>query len=383
MLTLAELQVGQDAVIEVVGGTGELRHHLLDMGLTPGTEVTLRKVAPMGDPIEVELRGYELTLRLDDARKIEIQGVHSTDRAAPTEQRHKVVAHPGVGELGKAQSYHNRKAGAPIPKNAPLTFALAGNQNCGKTTLFNQLTGSNQHVGNFPGVTVDRKDGVIRGHSEATVTDLPGIYSLSPYSSEEIVTRDFILNQKPSGIINIVDASNIERNLYLTMQLMELGTPMVLALNMMDEVRANGGTIMVNKLEELLGIPVVPISAARNEGIDELIDHAIHVARYRELPGRIDFCSAGADPNDPRGAVHRCIHAVAHLIEDHAAAAGLPLRFAATKLVEGDHLIEEALQLDSNEKDLLGHTITELETYTGLDREAALADMRFTFIEGL
>ena len=383
MLTLAELQVGQDAVIEVVGGTGELRHHLLDMGLTPGTEVTLRKVAPMGDPIEVELRGYELTLRLDDARKIEIQGVHSTDRAAPTEQRHKVVAHPGVGELGKAQSYHNRKAGAPIPKNAPLTFALAGNQNCGKTTLFNQLTGSNQHVGNFPGVTVDRKDGVIRGHSEATVTDLPGIYSLSPYSSEEIVTRDFILNQKPSGIINIVDASNIERNLYLTMQLMELGTPMVLALNMMDEVRANGGTIMVNKLEELLGIPVVPISAARNEGIDELIDHAIHVARYRELPGRIDFCSAGADPNDPRGAVHRCIHAVAHLIEDHAAAAGLPLRFAATKLVEGDHLIEEALQLDSNEKDLLGHTITELETSTGLDREAALADMRFTFIEGL
>ena len=383
MLTLAELQVGQDAVIEVVGGTGELRHHLLDMGLTPGTEVTLRKVAPMGDPIEVELRGYELTLRLDDARKIEIQGIHSTDRAAPTEQRHKVVAHPGVGELGKAQSYHNRKAGAPIPKNAPLTFALAGNQNCGKTTLFNQLTGSNQHVGNFPGVTVDRKDGVIRGHSEATVTDLPGIYSLSPYSSEEIVTRDFILNQKPSGIINIVDASNIERNLYLTMQLMELGTPMVLALNMMDEVRANGGTIMVNKLEELLGIPVVPISAARNEGIDELIDHAIHVARYRELPGRIDFCSAGADPNDPRGAVHRCIHAVAHLIEDHAAAAGLPLRFAATKLVEGDHLIEEALQLDSNEKDLLGHTITELETSTGLDREAALADMRFTFIEGL
>ncbi|MCI7744130.1 ferrous iron transport protein B, partial [bacterium] len=382
-MTLAELQVGQDAVIEVVGGTGELRHHLLDMGLTPGTEVTLRKVAPMGDPIEVELRGYELTLRLDDARKIEIRGIHSTDRAAPTEQRHKVVAHPGVGELGKAQSYHNRKAGAPIPKNAPLTFALAGNQNCGKTTLFNQLTGSNQHVGNFPGVTVDRKDGVIRGHSEATVTDLPGIYSLSPYSSEEIVTRDFILNQKPSGIINIVDASNIERNLYLTMQLMELGTPMVLALNMMDEVRANGGTIMVNKLEELLGIPVVPISAARNEGIDELIDHAIHVARYRELPGRIDFCSAGADPNDPRGAVHRCIHAVAHLIEDHAAAAGLPLRFAATKLVEGDHLIEEALQLDSNEKDLLGHTITELETSTGLDREAALADMRFAFIEGL
>ena len=383
MLTLAELKVGQDAVIEVVGGAGELRHHLLDMGLTPGTEVTLRKVAPMGDPIEVELRGYELTLRLDDARKIEIRDVHTTDRAARDEQRHKVVAHPGVGELGKAQSYHNRKAGAPIPKNAPLTFALVGNQNCGKTTLFNQLTGSNQHVGNFPGVTVDRKDGVIRGHSEATVTDLPGIYSLSPYSSEEIVTRDFILNEKPSAIINIVDASNIERNFYLTMQLMELGTPMVLALNMMDEVRANGGTVMVNKLEELLGIPVVPISAARNEGIDELIDHAIHVARYRELPGRIDFCTAGSGPSDPKGAVHRCIHAVAHLIEDHAQAADLPVRFAATKLVEGDHLIEDALQLDSNEKALLGHTITELENSTGLDREAALADMRFTFIEGV
>ncbi|MCI6884743.1 ferrous iron transport protein B [bacterium] len=382
-MTLAELQVGQDAVIEVVGGTGELRHHLLDMGLTPGTEVTLRKVAPMGDPIEVELRGYELTLRLDDARKIEIQGIHSTDRAAPTEQRHKVVAHPGVGELGKAQSYHNRKAGAPIPKNAPLTFALAGNQNCGKTTLFNQLTGSNQHVGNFPGVTVDRKDGVIRGHSEATVTDLPGIYSLSPYSSEEIVTRDFILNQKPSGIINIVDASNIERNLYLTMQLMELGTPMVLALNMMDEVRANGGTIMVNKLEELLGIPVVPISAAKNEGINELIDHALHVARHRETPGRIDFCDAGESDSDKSGAVHRCIHAVAHLIEDHAQRAGLPLRFCATKLVEGDRLILEALALDENEQKLLGHTIRELQEETGLDREAALADMRFTFIEKL
>ncbi|MEE0800046.1 MAG: ferrous iron transport protein B [Gemmiger sp.] len=382
-MTLAELQVGQDALIERVGGTGELRHHLLDMGLTPGTEVTLRKVAPMGDPIEVELRGYELTLRLDDARKIEIEGIHATDRAARSEERHKMVAHPGVGELGKAPSYRSRKAGAPIPKGAKLTFALVGNQNCGKTTLFNQLTGSNQHVGNFPGVTVDRKDGVIRGHAEATVTDLPGIYSLSPYSSEEIVTRDFILNEKPCGLINIVDASNIERNLYLTMQLMELGTPMVLALNMMDEVRANGGTIMVNQLEEMLGIPVVPISAAKNEGIDELIEHAIHVARYRELPGRIDFCSAGSDPNDPKGAVHRCIHAVAHLIEDHAAAAGLPLRFAATKLVEGDHLIEQALQLDSNETELLGHTITELETSTGLDREAALADMRFTFIEGL
>ena len=383
MLTLGDLHIGQDAIIRVVGGEGELRHHLLDMGLTPGTEVTLRKTAPMGDPIEVELRGYELTLRLADAQKIEIDSVHATDRAAPSEERHKVVAHPGVGELDKAASYHERKAGAPIAAGAPLTFALAGNQNCGKTTLFNQLTGSNQHVGNFPGVTVDRKDGVIRNHKEATVTDLPGIYSLSPYSNEEIVTRDFILSERPSGIINIVDASNIERNLYLTMQLMELDTPMVLALNMMDEVRANGGTIMVNQLEEMLGIPVVPISAAKNEGIDELIEHAIHVARYRELPGRIDFCTAGSDPADPRGAVHRCIHSVGHLIEDHAAAAGLPLRFAATKLVEGDTLIEKALQLNSNETDILGHAIAEMETVTGLDREAALADMRFTFIEKL
>ena len=383
MLTLGDLHIGQDAIIRVVGGEGELRHHLLDMGLTPGTEVTLRKTAPMGDPIEVELRGYELTLRLADAQKIEIDSVHATDRAAPSEERHKVVAHPGVGELDKAASYHERKAGAPIAAGAPLTFALAGNQNCGKTTLFNQLTGSNQHVGNFPGVTVDRKDGVIRNHKEATVTDLPGIYSLSPYSNEEIVTRDFILSERPSGIINIVDASNIERNLYLTMQLMELDTPMVLALNMMDEVRANGGTIMVNQLEEKLGIPVVPISAAKNEGIDELIEHAIHVARYRELPGRIDFCTAGSDPTDPRGAVHRCIHSVGHLIEDHAAAAGLPLRFAATKLVEGDTLIEKALQLNPNETDILGHAIAEMETVTGLDREAALADMRFTFIEKL
>ena len=383
MLTLGDLHIGQDAIIRVVGGEGELRHHLLDMGLTPGTEVTLRKTAPMGDPIEVELRGYELTLRLADAQKIEIDSVHATDRAAPSEERHKVVAHPGVGELDKAASYHERKAGAPIAAGAPLTFALAGNQNCGKTTLFNQLTGSNQHVGNFPGVTVDRKDGVIRNHKEATVTDLPGIYSLSPYSYEEIVSRDFILSEHPSGIINIVDASNIERNLYLTMQLMELDTPMVLALNMMDEVRANGGTIMVNQLEETLGIPVVPISAAKNEGIDELIEHAIHVARYRELPGRIDFCTAGSDPADPRGAVHRCIHSVGHLIEDHAAAAGLPLRFAATKLVEGDTLIEKALQLNPNETDILGHAIAEMETVTGLDREAALADMRFTFIEKL
>ena len=379
-MTLAEIKVGQDAVLRTIGGQGELRHHLLDMGLTPGTEVTLRKVAPMGDPIEVELRGYELTLRLADAAKIEVDNVHETDRAARSEARHAAVPHPGVGELRKAASYHDRKAVSEIAKGQPLHFALAGNQNCGKTTLFNQLTGSNQHVGNFPGVTVDRKDGIIRGHTEATVTDLPGIYSLSPYSSEEIVTRDFLLNTHPDGIINIVDATNIERNLYLTMQLMELGIPMVLALNMMDEVRANGGTIMVNELEELLGVPVVPISAAKNEGIDELVEHALHVARHRETPGRIDFCDA-ADGKD--GAVHRCIHAVTHLIEDHAQRAGLPLRFSATKLVEGDRLIEQALQLDENETELLGHTIAELENETGLDREAALADMRFTFIERL
>ena len=379
-MTLAEIKVGQDAVLRTIGGQGELRHHLLDMGLTPGTEVTLRKVAPMGDPIEVELRGYELTLRLADAAKIEVDNVHETDRAARSEARHAAVPHPGVGELRKAASYHDRKAGSEIAKGQPLHFALAGNQNCGKTTLFNQLTGSNQHVGNFPGVTVDRKDGIIRGHAEATVTDLPGIYSLSPYSSEEIVTRDFLLNTHPDGIINIVDATNIDRNLYLTMQLMELGIPMVLALNMMDEVRANGGTIMVNKLEELLGVPVVPISAAKNEGIDELVEHALHVARHRETPGRIDFCDA-ADGKD--GAVHRCIHAVTHLIEDHAQRAWLPLRFSATKLVEGDRLIEQALQLDENETELLGHTIAELENETGLDREAALADMRFTFIERL
>ncbi len=382
-MTLAELKIGQDAVLRAVGGSGALRRHLLDMGLTPGTEVTLRKVAPMGDPIELELRGYELTLRLDDARQITIDSVHQTDRERPEEKRHATVPHPGRGELHNAASYHDHKAGQAIPKGQPLTFALAGNQNCGKTTLFNQLTGSNQHVGNFPGVTVDRKDGVIRGHSEATVTDLPGIYSLSPYSGEELVTRDFLLQQKPSGIINIVDASNIERNLYLTMQLMELGIPMVLALNMMDEVRANGGTILVNRLEELLGIPVVPISAAKNEGIDELIDHVIHVARYRETPGRIDFCDAGASAGDRAGAVHRCIHAVVHLIEDHAKRAGLPPRFAATKLVEGDPLILKALELDQNEIDLLEHAVTQMEAEGGLDREAALADMRFTFIEKL
>lgn len=380
---LASLKVGQDAVIVSVGASGELRRHLLDMGLTPGTEVTLRKVAPMGDPIELFLRGYELTLRLADAEKITVKDIHTTDRTHKTDERRRSIAHPGMGELSKAESYRNRKAGAPIAKNAPLTFALAGNQNCGKTTLFNRLTGSNQHVGNFPGVTVDRKDGTIKGHAEATVTDLPGIYSLSPYSGEEIVTRQFILEEKPSAIINIVDASNIERNLYLTMQLMELGVPMVLALNMMDEVKANGGTVRVNELEELLGIPVVPISAVKNEGIDELIQHAIHVARYREMPGRIDFCPQGIGSSDLKGAVHRCIHSVAHIIEDHAQSAGFPPRFAATKLVEGDEPILNSLELDSNEKEMLEHAIIEMESETGLDREAALADMRFSFIESV
>lgn len=377
MLTLGDLHIGQDAIIRVVGGEGELRHHLLDMGLTPGTEVTLRKTAPMGDPIEVELRGYELTLRLADAQKIEIDSVHATDRAAPSEERHKVVAHPGVGELDKAASYHERKAGAPIAAGAPLTFALAGNQNCGKTTLFNQLTGSNQHVGNFPGVTVDRKDGAIRGVENTLVTDLPGIYSMSPYSSEELVTRRFVLDEHPRGIINIVDATNIERNLYLTMQLMELDVPMVLALNMMDEVRQNGGSVRVNEMEEMLGIPVVPISAAKNEGIEELIDHAVHVAKYREAPGRQDFC----DVNDHNGAVHRCLHGIMSLIEDHAHDAGIPVRFAASKLAEGDQLVLNRLNLDQNEKETLEHIITQMEKERGLDRAAAIADMRFSFIQ--
>ena len=378
-MTLADLKIGQDAVLRTIGGQGELRHHLLDMGLTPGTEVTLRKTAPMGDPIEVELRGYELTLRLADAQKIEIDSVHATDRAAPSEERHKVVAHPGVGELDKAASYHERKAGAPIAAGAPLTFALAGNQNCGKTTLFNQLTGSSQHVGNFPGVTVDRKSGAIRGHADTEITDLPGIYSMSPYTSEEIVTRQFIIGEKPLGIINIVDATNIERNLYLTMQLMELDVPMVLALNMMDEMRGNGGTVRINKMEAMLGIPVVPISAAKNEGVDELVDHALHVAKYQERPGRMDFCGE----EDHGGAVHRCIHGIIHLIEDHAKAAGIPVRFAATKLVEGDQRIEAALKLDQNEKEMIEHIIVQMEQERGLDRAAAIADMRFSFIQEL
>lgn len=380
-MTMDELQPGQSAYITAVGGEGALRHHLLDMGLTPGTEVTLQKIAPMGDPVQMKVRGYELTLRLSEAQKIDVDHVHEKEAEAPKQNvRYESIEHPGVGELGQADPTHVHDEKTAVPKGGKLTFALAGNQNCGKTTLFNQLTGANQHVGNFPGVTVDRKDGTIRNHPEATVTDLPGIYSLSPYSSEEIVTREFLIEGKPSGIINIVDASNLERNLCLTMQLMELGIPMVLALNMMDEVRANGGTIRVNELEQILGIPVVPISAAKNEGIDELVSHAMHVARYHEPPGRIDFCPDSKDDKDPVGAVHRCIHAVAHMIENDAKEADLPVRFAATKLIEKDTPIEDALQLAEDKKEAFEQIVSVMEKETGLDREAAIADMRFQFI---
>ena len=375
-MTLDKLEVGKDAVIESVGGKGALRRHFLDMGLTPGTEVTMMKKAPMGDPIELRLRSYELTLRLADAAQIEISGIHDTDTVRSRQAHLKDIPHPQVGEMG---IYHVRKKGNELREGEPLTFGLIGNQNCGKTTLFNQLTGANQHVGNFPGVTVDRKDGQIKNHPEATVTDLPGIYSLSPYTNEEIVTRDFLIQNKPRGIINIVDATNIERNLYLTMQLIEMDIPMVLALNMMDEVRENGGTIQVNRLEEALGIPVSPISAAKNEGIGELIEHAIHVARYDECPGRLDFCDANGE--NGQAAIHRCIHAVVHLIEDHAKKAEIPARFAATKLVEGDKLILQQLGLDRNEEETLEHMIHEMEEECAKDREAALADMRFKFIE--
>ena len=374
-MTLKELKIGESAVIDTVGGTGELRQHFLDMGLIPGEKVTLVKFAPMGDPMELQIHGYELTLRLDDAAQI---GIIPTEKvpAAPALVDDKMVDHPGLGEGGK---YHTKEGEHPLPEDKTLTFALAGNQNCGKTTLFNQLTGSNQHVGNFPGVTVDRKSGAIRNNPNTEVTDLPGIYSMSPYSSEEIVTRQFIIGEKPTGIINIVDATNIERNLYLTMQLMELDTPMVLALNMMDEMRGNGGTVRINKMESMLGIPVIPISAAKNEGVDELVDHAVHVAKYQERPGRMDFCSE----DDHGGAVHRCIHGIIHLIEDHAKAAGIPVRFAATKLVEGDQRIEEALKLDQNEKEMIEHIIVQMEQERGLDRAAAIADMRFSFIQEL
>lgn len=374
-MTLAELKPGQDAYITAVGGAElPLKKHILDMGLTPGTEVTLVKTAPMGDPLQLTVRGYELTLRKADAARIEISAPHSAHEKCRTDPAPD-IPHPHTGEMGV---YHVRTGETPIPDGKPIRFALAGNQNCGKTTLFNQLTGANQRVGNFPGVTVDRKDGTIKGHPEAVITDLPGIYSLSPYTSEEVVTRQFLLNDKPDGIINIVDATNIERNLYLTMQLMELDIPMVLALNMMDEVLNNGGTIRVNRLEELLGIPVIPISAARNEGIGELVAHALHVAKYRERPGRRDFCEPyGSD----KGAVHRCIHGIEQLISDHAAAVDVPLRFAATKLVESDPPILNALCLDHNEQEAIEHIVCQLEAESGKERHAALADMRFTFIE--
>lgn len=381
-MEMDKLKPKQSAFITRVGGDGALRHHLLDMGLTPGTEITLQKIAPMGDPIQIEVRGYELTLRLDEAKKIEIENIHERKVVADSKpQRHKSIPHPRVGELGEANDYHIHDESKALPKDSKLTFALAGNQNCGKTTLFNQLTGANQHVGNFPGVTVDRKDGTIKNHPEATVTDLPGIYSLSPYSSEEIVTRDFLIKDKPSGIINIVDASNLERNLCLTIQLMELGIPMVLALNMMDEVRENGGSIRVNELEQILGIPVIPISAVKNEGIDELVSHALHVARFMEKPGRIDFCTDSVDKKDPVGAVHRCIHAVVHMIEPEAKQSGLPLRFAATKLIENDVPIEKLLNLTDDKKQAFEHIVSVMEDETGLDREAAISNMRFSFIE--
>lgn len=379
-ITLNDLEIGGLAVIREVGGEGALRQHFLDMGVIPGTEVKAVKLAPMGDPLEIQIHGYELTIRIEDAKKIKIDPVEkmheeeqefsSNKKGAPS----KKIAHPGLGEEGK---YHRPGDGDPLPQGTRLSFALVGNQNCGKTTLFNQLTGSNQHVGNFPGVTVDRKDGSIKGYPNTIVTDLPGIYSMSPYSSEEIVSRNFVLQEKPTAIINIVDAMNIERNLYLTMQLLEMNIPMVVALNMMDEVEGNGGYIDVNAMEQQLGVPVVPISAAKNQGIDELIDHAIHIASYQERPLRQDFC----DESDYKGAVHRCLHAIIHLVEDHAQAADIPVRFAVSKLVEGDPLILQDLKLDQNEKEMLEHIISQMETERELDRSAAMADMRFSFIQ--
>ena len=372
-MKLSELRAGESGRIEAVGGEGALRQHFLDMGGIPCAEVTLVKLAPMGDPMELRTHGYELTLRLADAEKIDItKGEKSASGAAPRSAR-KPSAHPGLGEEGK---FHPKGTGEPLPDGTLLTFALVGNQNCGKTTLFNQLTGANQHVGNFPGVTVDRKDGSIRGQKDTSITDLPGIYSMSPYSSEELVSRKFVLETKPKAIINIVDATNIERNLYLTMQLLEMNVPMVVALNMMDELTGNGGTVDVNAMESMLGVPVVPISASKNQGVDELVRHAVHIARYQERPLRQDFCS----PEDHGGAVHRALHAVRHLIEDHAERAGLPARFAASKLIEGDERIAEQLDLDQNEKEMLEHIILQMETERGLDRGAAIADMRFDYI---
>ncbi|MBQ6315609.1 MAG: ferrous iron transport protein B [Mogibacterium sp.] len=381
-MTLRELQIGESAVILSVGGEGALRQHFLDMGVIPGAQVTVTKFAPLGDPVELKIHGYQLTLRLDDAEKIEIDKTVTEDGARNAAEPLSAVQrtssdkneHPGLGEGGR---FHPKGTGNPLPDGTVLSFALVGNQNSGKTTLFNQLTGSNQHVGNFPGVTVDRKDGPIKGNPDTVVTDLPGIYSMSPYSSEEIVSRNFVIYDKPKAIINIVDATNIERNLYLTMQLLEMEVPVVVALNMMDELHANGGTIDVNKMESELGTPVVPISAVKNQGIDELVDHAIHIAKYQEKPMRNDFC----DESDNGGAVHRCIHAVAHLIQDHAVRAGLPVRFAATKVIEGDELIIDQLGLDQNEKELMDHIVLQMEEERGLDRSAAIADMRFSFIE--
>ena len=373
-MTLKELGIGESARIKTVGGDGALRQHFLDMGVIPKAEVTVLKFAPMGDPMELQLHGYELTLRLDDAAQIEVEPIQKRSRNHEGPKELSKTAHPGLGEEGK---YHVKGEEDPLPAGEMLTYALVGNQNCGKTTLFNQLTGSNQHVGNFPGVTVDRKDGAIKGYPNTQITDLPGIYSMSPYSSEEIVSRNFVLDNAPKAIINIVDATNIERNLYLTMQLLEMDIPMVIALNMMDEVTGNSGSIDVNKMEGLLGVPVVPISAAKNEGVDELVRHAVHIAKYKERPGRQDFC----DEKDFGGAVHRCIHAVCHLIEDHAKNAGIPLRFAATKLIEGDSIILKQLHLDKNETETLEHLIIQMEKERGLDRSAAIADMRFTFIE--
>ncbi len=375
-MKLSELQIGKSGVIKDVGGSGALRQHFLDMGMIPGAEVTVVKLAPMGDPMELQVHGYELTLRLAEAAQIEIDSIEKRSNPHARVENGKESEHPGLGEDGR---YHSKKDENPLPEGTKLTYALVGNQNCGKTTLFNQLTGSNQHVGNFPGVTVDRKDGSIKGYPNTNITDLPGIYSMSPYSSEEIVSRNFVLNEHPKAIINIVDATNIERNLYLTMQLLEMDIPMVVALNMMDEVTGNHGSIDVNTIEGMLGVPVIPISAAKNEGVDELVKHALHIAKYQERPLRQDFC----DKQDHGGAVHRCIHAVEHLIEDHAESADIPVRFAATKAIEGDHLIIEKLKLDQNETETLLHIVKQMETERGLDRSAAIADMRFDFIEKL
>ncbi|MBQ4187235.1 MAG: ferrous iron transport protein B [Firmicutes bacterium] len=372
-MNLNELKVGESARITSVNGEGALRQHFLDMGLIPGVDVTLVKLAPLGDPMEVRLRGYELTLRVDDAKNVGVEPLDAVISEPESKPQHHHVAHPGLGEEGK---FHPKGSGDPLPEGTKLTFALVGNQNSGKTTLFNQLTGANQHVGNFPGVTVDRKDGVIRGHENTLITDLPGIYSMSPYSSEELVSRDFVLKEKPKAIINIVDATNIERNLYLTMQLLEMNVPMVVALNMMDELTGNGGSVDVNAMEAMLGVPVVPISAAKNQGVDELVRHAIHIAKYQERPLRQDFCSA----EDHGGAVHRALHAVSHLIEDHADRASLPRRFASSKLIEGDEAIMKDLALDTNEKETLEHIVLQMEKERGMDRSAAMADMRFEYI---